>query len=47
MNVPQTEPRVDIDPDLFGKLMQQISIWDYSSISREIYITLSNFQKEK
>ena len=27
--------------------MQQISIWDYSSISRESYIALSYFEKEK
>ena len=28
-------------------MTQQIPIWDYSSISRESYIALSNFEKEK
>ena len=47
MDAPQPEAHVDIDPDLFGKFMQQIPIWDYSSISRESYVVLSNFEKKK
>ena len=43
----QPEAQVEIDPDLFGKFMQQILIWDYSSISRESYIAISNFEKRK
>ena len=40
MNAPQPEAEVEIDPDLFRKIMQKILIWDYSSISRESYIAL-------
>ena len=47
MDAPQPTPQVEIDPDLFGKFMQQIPIWDYSSTSRGSYIALSNFEKEK
>ena len=31
---------------LIWKVKQQIPIWDYSSISREGYIALPNFEKE-
>ena len=47
MDAPQPEKHVEIDPDLCGKFMQQIPIWDYTSISRKSYIELSNFKKEK
>ena len=47
MEVQQPEAQVVIHPDLFGKFMQQMPIWDYRSISRESYIALSNFEKEK
>ena len=43
----QPEAQVEIDPDLSGKFMQQILIWDYSSISRESYIAISNFEKRE
>ena len=43
----QPEIQVEIDPDLFGKFMQQILIWDYSSVSRESYIAISNFEKRE
>ena len=46
MNAPQPETQVEIDPDLFGKFMLQIPIWDNSSISKDSYIALSNFDKE-
>ena len=46
MEVQQPEAQVEIDPELFEKFMQQIPIWDYSSISREGYIALPNFEKE-
>ena len=36
MGAPQPEVQVEVDPDLFGKFMQQIPIWDYSSISRKV-----------
>ena len=39
---PQPEAQVKIDPDLFGKFMEPISIWNYSSISRESYIAPFN-----
>ena len=39
-------PQPEIDADLFGKFVQQIRIWDYSSISREGFIAISNFEKE-
>ena len=45
MDFQQTEAQIEIDPDLFEKFMQQILIWDYSSISRESYIAISNFEK--
>ena len=44
---PQPEAQVEIDPDLFGKFMEQIPIWNYSSISRESYIALFNFEKKE
>ena len=46
MEVQQPEAQVEIDPELFEKFMQQIPIWDYSSISREGYVALPNFEKE-
>ena len=47
MDAPQPEEQVEIDLDLFGKFMQQIPIWDHSSISKDSYIALSSFDKEK
>ena len=47
MDFQQPEAQVKIDPDLFGKFMQQILIWDYSSISRESYIAISSFEKRE
>ena len=35
MDAPQPEVQVEIHPYLFGKFMQQITIWNYSSISTE------------
>ena len=46
MEVQQPEAQVEIDPESFEKFMLQISICDYSSISREGYIALPNFEKE-
>ena len=47
MNAPLPEAQAENDPDLFGKLMHQIPIWDYSSISKASYTALANFEKEK
>ena len=47
MDASQPEAQVGIDPNLFGKFIQQIPIWDYSSVSSEGYIALPNFEKEK
>ena len=47
MDFQQPEAQVEIDANLFGKFMQQILIWDYSSISRESYIAISNFEKRE
>ena len=47
MKVQQLEVQVKIDPESFGKFMQQFPIWDYNSIRREGYIALPNFEKEK
>ena len=47
MEVQQPEAKVKVDPELFGKFMQQSPIWDYNSIRREGYIALPNFEKEK
>ena len=44
---PQPEAQVKIDPDLFGKFMEPISIWNYSSISRESYIAPFNLKINK
>ena len=43
----ESQPQVQINPELFGKSMQQIPIWECCSISRDSYITLLNAEKEK
>ena len=43
----ESQPQVEIDPELFGKFMQQIPIWEYCSISRDSYTALPNVEKEK
>ena len=43
----ESQPQVEINPELFGKFMQQIPIWEYCSISRDSYIGLPNVEKEK
>ena len=47
MDAPQPEVQVKIHPYLFGKFMQQIPIWNYSSMSRESFIADSNLKKKK
>ena len=37
----------EINQNLFGKFMKNVSIWDYTSISRDSYLALSHDEKEK
>lgn len=41
------QPQVEIDPELSGKFMQQIPIWEYCLISRDSYIAFPNAEREK
>ena len=35
-----------INPDLFNEFMKKITVWDYSCISREHYLSLPNHEKQ-
>ena len=37
----------EINPELFNSFLKQITIWDYSLISRDSYLALSYEEKEK
>ena len=37
----------EIDTDLFGQFMKKVTIWDYGSITRDSYLSLSHDEKEK
>ena len=37
----------EINQNLFGKFMKNVSIWDYTSISRDSYLALSHDEEEK
>ena len=37
----------EINQNLFGKFMKNVSIWDYTSISSDSYLALSHDEKEK
>ena len=36
----------DIDANLIGEFMKKVTIWDYASIAREMYLALSHDKKE-
>ena len=32
---------------LFGQFMEKVTVWDYANVSKENYLSLSHYDKEK